>query len=236
MLDSIRSLTDLSVGEHVHVAREDIAAARSRQRLQREARRRARECVEQAQRDAEAVHARAFQQGYAEGVLRMAGHLGDGLLKSQTLGLQLRNELARAAHELLAQALSQPQWLDEMLERWLAGQADNCGAVLHVLLPLHCRLRGRELRERLSQQWAGELVLEYHSQERYVLRLADQLLEFDVETIRERLAPRLLASIAALPESVRSLDQVALQALTDLCSSFVERPINSTATEVNHED
>jgi hypothetical protein len=235
MLDSIRTLTDLPVGEDVHLAGEDIAAARRRHALQREAQRRARECVEQAQRDADAVHARAFQQGYAEGVLRATGHLADGLLKSQTLGLQLRNDLAQAAHDLLAQALSCPQWLDEMLERWLAGRPGESGAVLQVLLPAHCRPRGHELRERLRTLWAGELILEYHPQDRYVLRLVDQLLEFDVETTLKQLEPRLLGSIANLPESVRSLDQGSRQALADLCASFTDSTPTGPA-EVRHED
>jgi len=235
MLDSIRSLTDLPVSKDARLAREDIAAARRRHALQHEAQRRARECIEQAQREADAVHAQAFQQGYAEGILRATGHLADGLLKSQTLALQLRNELAGAAGDLLAQALSRPQWLDEMLERWLAGQVGDSEAVLHVLLPLHCRPRGDELRANLHERWAGELIVEYHRQDRYVLRLADQLLEFDVETVRQRLAPRLLASIADLPESVRVLDQASQQALKDLCLGFVDTP-QTASGEVHHED
>jgi vacuolar-type H+-ATPase subunit H len=235
MLDSIRTLTDVPVGEDVHLVREDITAARRRQALQREARHRARECVEQAQREAEAVQAQAFQQGYAEGVLRASGHLAEALLKTQTLAQQLRDGLAQAAGDLLAQALSRPEWLDEIMERWLAGQAGGSGAVLHILLPLHCRSRGHELRESVGKRWAGELILEYHPQDRYVLRLADQLLEFDVEATRERLAPRLLASLANLPETVRLLDQASRQALVDLCASFTDSTPAGLA-EVRHED
>lgn len=235
MLDSIRTLTDVPMDADVHLAREDIAAARRRHALQLEARRRARACVEQAQREVETVRAQAFQQGYAEGILRASGHLADALLKTQTLGLQLRNGLAQAAGDLLAQALSRPEWLDEILERWLAGQAGDSGAVLHVLLPLHCRPRGQALRESVGRRWNGELILEYHPQDRYVLRLADQLLEFDVEATRERLAPRLLASLADLPETVRSLDQDSIRALADLCSSFTD-PIPTDPAEVRHED
>lgn len=235
MLDSIRTLTDVPMDADVHLAREDIAAARRRHALQLEARRRARACVEQAQREVETVRAQAFQQGYAEGILRASGHLADALLKTQALGLQLRNDLAQAAGDLLGQALSRPEWLDEMLERWLAGQLGDSGAVLHLLLPLHCRARGQALRENVGRQWAGELILEYHPQERYVLRLADQLLEFDVETTRERLAPRLLASLANLPETVRCLDQSSRQALADLCASFIDST-PTDAAEVRHED
>jgi hypothetical protein len=235
MLDSIRTLTDVPVGEEVHLAREDIVAARRRHALQLEAQRRARECVEQARREAEAVHALAFQQGYAEGILRASEHLADALLKTQALGLQLRNDLARAAGDLLGQALSRPEWLDEMLERWLAGQPGDSGAVLHLLLPLHCRPRSQALRESMGKRWSGELILEYHPQERYVLRLADQLLEFDVEATRERLAPRLLASLVNLPETVRSLDEASMQALTQLCSSFTDSEPSDPA-EVSDEN
>lgn len=220
MLDSIRTLNDVPVGEDVHLAREDIAAARRRHALQLEARRRARECIEQAQRDAQALHAEAFQRGYAEGILRATGHLAEGLRNGQSLSLQLRNALAQAARDLLAQALEQPQWLDGMLQRWLTAQPGETGAVLHLLLPQHCRERGDEWRERLRPLWTGDLLVHYHPHNRYVLRLGDQLLEFDVEATRQRLEPRLMARIAQLPETVRVLDQGATQALEALCSSF----------------
>jgi hypothetical protein len=65
--------------------------------------------------------------------------------------------------------------------------------------------------------------------------LADQLLEFDVETTRQRLAPRLLASIADLPESVRVLDQASQQTLKDLCLGFVDTT-QIASGEAHHED
>ncbi|RKS28780.1 ATP synthase alpha/beta subunit-like protein [Pseudomonas sp. WPR_5_2] len=187
----------------------------------------------------EAIHAQAFREGYAEGLLRATGHLANGLLESQSLGAQLHKDLAQAARDLLAQALSRPEWLDDMLERWLTGHQGGSGAVLQVLLPAHFRSRGNELREQLRRLWPGELVIDYHTQERYVVRLADQLLEFDVETTRQRLEPRLLACIANLPESVRSLDQRSMQALTELCSTFAEHPArcaHTAPTEALHEN
>ena len=239
MLDAIRTLTELPESSDAHLSREDIAAARRRQTLQRQAQRWACDCVEQARRDAQALHAQAFQEGYAAGIVRATGQLADGLLMSQTLGLQLRKDLAQAARDLLAQALSRPEWLDDMLERWLGEQPGDSSAVLQVLLPLRCRPQGNELRERLRRHWPGELVLDYHPQERYVARLADQLLEFDLETTRQRLEPRLLACVANLPESVRALDRASMQALTDLYSTFAERSPGCTDTtppEVRHED
>jgi hypothetical protein len=235
MLDAIRTLTELPASSDAHLSREDIAAARQRENLQRQARRWARECVDQARHDAQAIHAQAFQEGYAEGLLRASAHLADGLLQTQALGSQLRQELAQAARDLLAQALSRPEWLDDMLERWLTEQPNDTGATLQVLLPLHYRSQGNELRERLRRCWPGEMVLDYHPQARYVMRLGDQLLEFDVEMARHRLEPRLLASVASLPASVRALDQASAQALMALCSSFAGCT-QAASCEVCHED
>ena len=239
MLDSIRTLTEIPASSDVHLSGEDIAAARRRRNLQYQAQRWARDCVEQARQDATAIHAQAFQEGYAEGILRATSHLAEGLLASQALGLQLRKDLAQAARDLLAQALSRPEWLDDMLERWLVEQPADSGAVLQMLLPMHCQAQGHQLRERLQRLWSGELVLDYHPQERYVVRLADQLLEFDVELTRQRLEPRLLACVANLPASVRCLDQTSMQALTELCSNFAGRTSlfgQTSAGEIPHED
>ncbi|MGY2259644.1 oxygen-regulated invasion protein OrgB [Pseudomonas sp. SDO55104_S430] len=224
MLDSIRTLTDLPDPGEVHLCREDIAAARRRRALQLQAQAWARECVDQARRDSEAIHAQAFQEGYAEGVLRVTEHLAESLLASRALAVQLRNDVAQAAGDLLAQALSRPEWLDDMLERWLAEQAHDASAVLYLLLPEHWRSRSHELRERLHRLWPGELVFEFVAQERYVLRLGDQLLEFDIAAAREKLEPRLLACVNNLPASVRSLDRKSKRALTDLCASFAGVP------------
>jgi hypothetical protein len=222
MLDSIRPLTDVPPSDDARVAGADIAAARQRRALQQQAQRRARECIDQAHADAQAIRARAFEEGYAEGVLRAATDLASRMLEAQVFGAQLRDDLARAARQLLGELLRSDQWLDEMLERWLTHQRADAGAVLQVLLPLRCKSRGNELRQRLQVHWPGSLVFDYQPQERYVLRLADQLLEFDIEANCQRFEPQLLARLTGLPPSVRALDQASRQLLIDLCSTFGE--------------
>ncbi len=221
------------------MAADDIVAARQRRVLQRQARRWARDCVDQARRDADAVRAEAFQEGYAEGILRAAADLVNGLLEKQTLGQALRNELLQAARHLLGDVLSRDEWLEEMLERWLADQPGQAEAVLQVLLPMRCKPRADEIRQRLQALWPGTIAVEFHPEERYLLRLADQLLEFDTETTRQRLEPGLLSRLTTLPESVRSLDQASLQRLNDLCSAFGKRSTDvaeKATTQVRHED
>ncbi len=224
MLDSIRILTDVPASSDALVARADLDAARQRRSLQQQAQRRARECVEQAQSEAQAIRAQAFQEGYANGILRAAENLANGLLESQTLGLQLRKDLAQAARQLLQELLTRVEWLDEMLERWLTERSDT-GAPLQVVLPVRCKPQGQALRLRLQGLWPGALVLDYQPEERYVFRLSDQLLEFDIESVCQRLEPQLLARLGNLPESVRCLDQASMMRLGELCSGFGTNPV-----------
>ncbi|MEX3772319.1 oxygen-regulated invasion protein OrgB [Pseudomonas sp. MYb118] len=219
MLDTIRTLSDLPASQDARVAAPDLAAMRQRRALQQQARRGAKACVRQAQAEAEAIRAQAFQQGYASGMVRAAQDLANGLLESRTLGLQLHEDLVRAARQLLSDVLVRTEWLDEMLERWLAQRAD-CAAPLQVLLPGRCKPQGAALRQRLQGLWSGALILDYAPEERYVFRLADQLLEFDIGATCQRLEPLLLARLANLPEAVRTLDEASIGQLRELCSQW----------------
>ncbi len=227
MLDSIRTLSDMPASSDARVAREDLVAARQRRALQIQAQRRARACVEQARGEAEDIRAQAFSEGYASGIVRAAQDLANGLLGSRALGLQLREDLARVARELLRDVLVRGEWLDEMLERWLAEQSDT-RVPLQVLLPERCKSQGPALRERLQALWSGALVFDYRPEERYVFRLADQLLEFDLNAVCQRLEPLLMARLTHLPESVRRLDAASIDLLQDLCFGF--------CAQVRHED
>lgn len=229
MLDSIRTLTDVPASSDAHLAHADLVAARQRLALQQKARCRARECVDQAQSEADTIRAQAFQEGYAHGIVQAAEHLANGLLESEALGLQLRKALAQAARELLQDVLSRGEWLDEMLERWLAQQSD-AEPLLQVLLPARCKPQCQALRLRLQGLWPGTVMLDYQPEERYVFRLGDQLLEFDIDAVGQRLEPRLLARLANLPASVRCLDQASLTRLGELYMGFGVNPVPSDPT------
>ena len=114
-----------------------------------------------------------------------------------------------------------------MLERWLAGATRPHGGGVTGAVAAALQVTGQRAGQRLQALWPGTLALDYQPQERYVFRLADQVLEFDTEATCQRLEPKLLSCLASLPESVRTLDQVSMQRLSDLCSSF---------GEVRHED
>ncbi|WP_026144857.1 HrpE/YscL family type III secretion apparatus protein [Pseudomonas asplenii] len=220
MLDSIRSLDGVLAGDAVHITRQELATVRRCRALELEARRRARDLLDEAHSQAEAIQAAAFAEGYGEGVMQVAVDLARGLCESQRLADQLHEQMAEAVRQLLKHLLDDPRWFDEMLEHWLAEQADATRMTLQVLLPLRYRGRVAVLREQLEGLGVQSVKFEFADQERHVVRLGEQLFEFELEAAREQLAPRLLNRLAGLPDSVRELDERARQTLARLVSSF----------------
>jgi len=236
MLDTIRSLEELPADDTdtVHISRRELVTARRCRALERQAQRRARELLDEAQDQVEAIQEAAFAEGYGQGLVQAAVDLARGLCESQRLAGQLHRQMAEAVRQLLKHLLDDPRWFDEMLEHWLAEQVDPPQMTLQVLLPQRCRRRVAVLREKLAQTAVASVTFEFSEQERYVVRLGEQLFEFELEPAREQLAPRVLSQLAALPDSVRELDEQARHALARLVTTFTGNP--ATLQEIDDED
>ncbi|AHD15377.1 oxygen-regulated invasion protein OrgB [Pseudomonas sp. FGI182] len=207
MLESIRTLVDIPAADALLLRHEERAAARDRRLLMQQARERAKACVAEAQQEADQVRASAFQDGYSQGVLQAAADLSALLLRSRLMASALQAELAQAARSLLGDLLMDEQLLDALLQRWQDSWAGQGQEPLQILLPLRCKARQVALKSTLKDLAVECVDIRFHAQERYLFRLADQVVELDIGATQERLSPRLIAQLKQLPESVRQLDE-----------------------------
>ncbi|WP_179119861.1 oxygen-regulated invasion protein OrgB [Pseudomonas synxantha] len=211
MLDSIRTLVDIPVNNDLVVTRQERIAARDRRLLMRQARERAKACIIEAQREAEAIRGHAFQEGYSQGVLRAAGDLSDLLLRARVVTTTLQAELQEAAGKMFGDLLKDDQLLAALLQRWQQRQVHSAPTVVEIILPLRCKLQASALKSVLSEAGEGRVEISFHAQERYLFRQADQVIELDIAAAQARLAPRLLAQLKQLPQSVHELDDASMQ-------------------------
>lgn len=211
MLESIRTLIDTPATNDLLVKCEDRVAARHRRRLQQQAHERAKDCVAQAQAEAEVVRAHAFKEGYAQGMLQVAGDLSLILLQARKLATTLQAQLEASARQLLGDVLMDDQLLDGLLQRLHMRHAGAVEPVLQLVLPQRCRPQEAALKATLSNSGVERFDIGFHAQERYLIRQADQVIELDIHATEERLTPRLLAQLECLPDSVRELDDASMQ-------------------------
>ena len=209
MLESIRTLADIPSTDALLLRHEERTAARNRRLLMQQARERAKACMAEAQQEADMVRANAFQDGYSQGVLQAAADLSGLLLQSRLMASALQAELAQAARSLLGDLLMDERLLDALLQRWQEGWVGQGRGPLQILLPLRCKAQQVALRSKLMGLGVERVDIRFHAQERYLFRLADQVVELDIGATQERLSPRLIAQLKQLPESVRQLDEAS---------------------------
>lgn len=222
MLESIRTLVDVPSQNDVFLTRSDIAATRHRRLLLLQARDRAKEEVREALKEADQIRTHAFKEGYSEGVVLAASDIGAALTQSRTLVASLREELIRMVKQLLGELLMHEQMLDVLLERWLAEQQVEQESPLQIVLPIACKSRHLAIREKLSTYGYPAASISYHDQSRYLFRLADQVVELNVDSTQERLAPQILARLESLPESIRRLEYASANVLVRLVENIID--------------
>ena len=155
------------------------------------------------------VRATAFQDGYAQGVLQAAAEVSGLLLQSRRMASALQAELAQATRSLLGDLLMDERLLDALLQRWQEGWVGQGREPLQILLPLRCQAQQVALKNKLKDVGVERVEIRFHAQERYLFRLADQVIELDIGATQERVSPRLIAQLKQLPDSVRQLDEAS---------------------------
>lgn len=224
MIESIRTLVDVPSADVLLVRREDRVAARDRRLLMQEARERAKSCMAEAQQEADIIRANAFQEGYSKGVLQAAGDLSVLLLQSRVLATTLQADLLQAARALLGDWLMDKQLLDTLLQRWQRAWAVQGQVPLQIFLPQRCKPEQVTLKHTLKDLGVETVDIHFHAQERYLFRVADQVVELDIGATQERLSPRLIAQLKQLPKSVRQLDDASRDFFVNWAASLGDSP------------
>ncbi|ROM93907.1 hypothetical protein BK658_19695 [Pseudomonas brassicacearum] len=189
-----------------------------------QARERAKSCMAEAQQEADIIRANAFQEGYSKGVLQAAGDLSVLLLQSRVLASTLQADLLQAARALLGDLLKDEQLLDTLLQRWQGEWAVQGQVPLQIILPLRCRPEQAALKNTLKGLGVEIVDIRFHAQERYLFRVADQVVELDIGAAQERLSPRLIAQLKQLPKSVRQLDEGSRDFFVNWAASLGDSP------------
>ncbi|HDS1817651.1 TPA: oxygen-regulated invasion protein OrgB [Pseudomonas putida] len=229
MLESIRTLVDIPQTDALLLRHEERTAARNRRLLMQQARERAKACLAEAQQEADMVRANAFQDGYAQGVLQAAVDVSGLLLRSRLMASALQAELAQAARSLLGDVLKDERLLDALLQRWQDGWIGQGREPLQIILPLRCKAQQMALKSKLTGLGIERVDIRFHAQERYLFRLADQVIELDIGATQERLSPRLIAQLKQLPESVRQLDEASRRFIVNWAAD-----LNREGDSANH--
>ena len=186
------------------------------------ARRQASNMVKKAQDEAESVRRRAFSEGYEEGIIASAAIVARFLAQEQQMAAQLQQRINEHARRILSSALNHPEILLELMDEWLAtlpATGEASVEPLELLIPEAARKSHARLKERIESVWRGKFTMAYHADNRFVMKFADQLAEFDADGFLGT-GTRRLAFAEQLPDTCRRLSASGLRQLQELFSQF----------------
>lgn len=198
--------------ERVLIPRKTLQRHARAANLEQQAQHHARQLLREAQQQAEQIRQLAYQDGYQQGMLDAMNQIGTFIADSQTLAVNLRDRLHQQARQLLAHAVEHPETLLLLLEECLRN-LPVVDTTLYLILPRSMRHQHTQFSDVLAAHWPHPYQLDFHTDAGFVLRYADQVIEFSPEQYTEAASRTLVNTLASLPEECRQLSQQALQAL-----------------------
>lgn len=200
--------------ENALIRQSDLKQLRRCDNLEKTARRRARQIVDAALREAETLQSHAWQAGYEAGMLRALDQVAAQLGDYQSQAARWQAQLSAEARDMLTAAVNHPDTLLLLLDEWLQSQNGSAQeAVLHLLLPRRAKGRQAELMALLSDNWHGAIQIDYHDDERFIMRCADQAAEFSPEQFVEPASQLLRQRLHTLSRDCAGLSAAALRQL-----------------------
>ncbi|NDL61504.1 hypothetical protein GRH90_01815 [Enterobacteriales bacterium SAP-6] len=181
-----------------------------------EARRQARNMVKQARAEVELLRQQGFRDGYQEGMATAAAAVADYMSQGQRLEAELQCQINDRARRLLSTALDHPDSLLALVDEWLASLPEPTPAEpMILLLPESARKSHVRLKRRIEAAWPGAGGIEYHRENRVVMKYGHQVAEFAPEAVLAE-GVRRLGTLAGLPDNCRRLTESGLRRLHEV--------------------
>ncbi|QND85702.1 Protein OrgB [Chromobacterium vaccinii] len=205
--------------------------------LDQQARKRARQHLDDAQREADAIRRHAYRDGYQQGMLAALDQLAAHLANSQAQAERWREQLSEEARAMLAAAVDHPDTLLLLLDEWLRSRNGLSGdAALYLLLPKRSRPLQAGLMALLADNWHGTIQIDYHDDDRFIMRCADQAAEFSPQQYLEPASRQLLQRFSALQQECRQLSAAALERFQQQLSQRLSAQIADAAPSHRNDD
>lgn len=200
----------------VIVKRKQLARQREALDVISAARRQALAIVKQAYAEAEQHRRQGFQDGFQEGMVTSAAAVADYLSQRRHMEVELQGKINERARALLSTALESADCLLALVDEWLASLPPPVlSEPMVILLPQSARGSHALLKQRIAEAWTGKGHIEYHSENRVVMKYGHQIAEFAPEAFINESARR-LNFFNDMPEQCRRLTESGLRRLHEV--------------------
>lgn len=137
----------------------------------------AKRILRDAQHKADLLHLHAYKSGYEQGMLCLIQQVATYLTDSKNMAWHWRERLIEQVKTMLSASVEHPDTILLLLDEWLH-QTSDLESEIYITLPKLARELQPKIMAALANNWEGGIHIEYHEEPSFIIRHADQLVEF----------------------------------------------------------
>jgi len=158
------------------------SALKQRERVEnilKQAQHNASKIIKQANIEAQTIRMSAQSAGYQAGITLSINAVADYIDNGQSIYLQFYSKTHESMLKKLRDALNSPEIFPLLLEHWLADVIpDEEHSPLFLLVPKMTLKQQTELSSYIASIWSGKVVIEQHTDNRFIIKYKSNLAEF----------------------------------------------------------
>jgi len=158
------------------------SALKQRERVEnilKQAQHNASKIIKQANIEAQTIRMSAQSAGYQAGITLSINAVADYIDNGQSIHLQFYSKTHESMLKNLRDALNSPEIFPLLLEHWLADVIpDEEHSPLFLLVPKMTLKQQTELSSYIASIWSGKVVIEQHTDNRFIIKYKSNLAEF----------------------------------------------------------
>jgi len=165
--------------EGVLIPGSDLKKREKVENILKQAKHHASKIIKEANIQAQTIRESAQSAGYQAGIILSINSVADFIDNNQSIYLKFYTKTHESMLKNLRHALNSPEIFPLLLEHWLADVIpDEEHSTLFLLVPKMALKQQSELSSYIASLWSGKVVIEQHTDNRFVIKYKNDLAEF----------------------------------------------------------
>lgn len=192
-------------------------------RLEQQARKRAKQLIKDAQKEAQVLQEQAHRDGFQQGVLyalkQVATYLSDSNLTLKYWQQRLENQV----REMLATSVNHPETLLLVFDEWMSRDI-NTDIAVSIILPEVMKTEYSEVISRIIGDRGTGIDIRYHTGSNIIFRCEENIAEFSPVEFTEAGTRRILMkNIPRVNQDCHCLSRDALILFIEYCQDLINK-------------
>lgn len=177
--------------------------------------------IKKSKEDAEHCFNQAYIDGYKKGMLASLSQIALYFSHHDEYISESKNGLIKEIRGIVSSAMERPGVILSALDEYLQHHALS-NNTLYIYLPQNTVMIESQLREKITDSWAGEINITYHSSNKFVLSCGQQIAEFSPDALVESTLALMFDKFNLIPTELQKISESALSSFLENCSEIYD--------------